>query len=180
MDWLILPAACSSYYEDVAADLTSLRIHKLRRGQLLTDDELMQEEPDADCPDDDGGASEHDGSDDEGAGTGGSPEGREVKWGLLPEGLKVADKPATLDASLLDRLIYMRWDAPYGWLLGTIKVKFDASTPRLFKKFNYRVKWFDGWENHKLDLDNYGSGPQAPYNSWVLLEKVADAVDDAN
>ena len=30
---------------------------------------------------------------------------------------------------------------------------------------------FDGWENHKLLLDNYNSGPAAPYNSWVLLAK---------
>ena len=36
----------------------------------------------------------------------------------------------------------MRWNAPYGWLVGTIKEKFDQSTPRLLKKFNYRVKWF--------------------------------------
>ena len=40
-------------------------------------------------------------------------------------------------------------------------------------KFNYRIKWFDGWENHKLLLDNYNSGPSAPFNSWVLLEKEA-------
>ena len=29
-------------------------------------------------------------------------------------------------------------------------------------KFNYRIKWFDGWENHKLSLDDYNSGPTAP------------------
>ena len=40
---------------------------------------------------------------------GGIAEGREVKWGILPEGLSVASKPAALDASLLGRLIYMRW-----------------------------------------------------------------------
>ena len=45
--------------------------------------------------------------------------------------------------------------------------EFDA----LFAKFNYRIKWFDGWENHKLNLENYNSGPAAPYNSWALLEK---------
>ena len=26
-------------------------------------------------------------------------------------------------------------------------------------------------ENHKLNLDDYNSGPAAPYNSWVLLDK---------
>ena len=30
---------------------------------------------------------------------------------------------------------------------------------------------FDGWENHMLILDNYSSGPTAPYKSSVLLEK---------
>ena len=100
-----------------------------------------------------------DGEEEDGEDVGGSAEGREVKWGLLPEGLHIASKPDALDASLIGRLIYMRWNAPHGWLLGTIKEKFDASTPRLYKKFNYRIKWFDGWENHKLILDNYVSGP---------------------
>ena len=57
--------------------------------------------------------------------------------------------------------------------MGTIKEKFDQSTPRLFKKFNFRIKWIDGWENHLLILDNYSSGPTAPYKSWVLLEKAS-------
>lgn len=58
------------------------------------------------------------------------------------------------------------------WLVGTIKQKFsEAATPRLYKKYNYRVKWFDGWENHKLNLDDYLSGSSAPYKSWALLEK---------
>ena len=61
----------------------------------------------------------------------------------------------------------------YGWLVGKINEKFTSATPRLFAKFNFRVKWFDGWENHKLLLDNYNSGPSAPFNSWVLLEKEA-------
>ena len=51
--------------------------------------------------------------------------------------------------------------------------RFDSSTPRLFKNFNYRVKYSDGWENHKLLLENYNSGASAPYNSWVLLERPA-------
>ena len=49
--------------------------------------------------------------------------------------------------------------------------KFTSQTPRLFAKFNYCVKWFDGWENHKLNLDNYLHGPSAPYEAWVLLKK---------
>lgn len=119
---------------------------------------------------DDGGDDESDGDDD---GAAEVAAGREIKWGLLPEGLQVVtQKPTKLDASLVDHLIYMRWNTPHGWLLGTIKQKFDQSTPRLYKKFNYRVKWFDGWENHNLLLDNYNHGASAPYQSWVLLKKV--------
>ena len=73
----------------------------------------------------------------------------------------MATKPVGLTTDLVGSLIYMRWNAPHGWLVGTIKEKFDQSTPRLYKKFNYRVKWFDGWDNHKLDMDNYLSGPTA-------------------
>ena len=80
------------------------------------------------------------GEDDDGEAAGGSAEGREIKWGILPEGLQVSNKPANLDASLIGRLIYMRWHVPHGWLLSTIKEKFDQSTPRLFKKFNFRIK----------------------------------------
>ena len=98
---------------------------------------------------------------------------REVKWGLVPEGLQLAPKPAKLDGSLIGMFIYLRWATPHGWLLGKIEKKFDQSTPRLFKKFNYRIKWFDGWENHMLLLDDYNHGPTAPYKSWVLLEKPA-------
>ena len=80
-------------------------------------------------------------------------------------------RPLLLDASLVGKTIYMRWERPHGWLIGKITEKFTSATPRLFAKFNYRIKWFDGWENHKLNLENYNSGPAAPYNSWALLEK---------
>ena len=95
---------------------------------------------------------------------------REVKW-YLPEGLVVSPKPTKLDDKLVGSLIFMRWDAPHGWLVGKVTEMFTPATPRLFAKFNYRVKWIDGWENHKLLLDNYMGGPTAPYKSWVLLEK---------
>ena len=95
---------------------------------------------------------------------------REVKWGL-PEGLKVAEKPTVLNESLVGAKVFMRWAAPHGWLVGVITEKFTISTPRLFAKFNYRIRWFDGWANHNLIHDNYLHGPTAPYNSWVLLEK---------
>ena len=53
----------------------------------------------------------------------------------------------------------------------------NQTTPRLVKKFNYRIIWFDGFENHSLILDNYDHGPSAPYKSWVLLQKPAPAVE---
>ena len=95
-------------------------------------------------------------------------DGREVKW-YLPDGLQTKAKPMVLDASLVGAIIFMRWEN-YGWLTGTISEKFTKDTPRLFAKYNFRVKWFDGWENHMLILDNYNHGPTAPFNSWVLLE----------
>ena len=67
--------------------------------------------------------------------------------------------------------IFMRWAAPHGWCLGKIASQNTNSTLRLYKNFNYRTSWTDGWENHMLTLDKYDSGPDAPYESWVLLEK---------
>ena len=89
------------------------------------------------------------------------------------KGLVVAEKPDKLDDALVGKLIFMRW-VDYGWLVGKITEKFTNATPRLFKKFNYRIIWdLDGWENHMLILDNYASGLGAPFESWCLLEKAA-------
>ena len=71
------------------------------------------------------------------------------------------------------KLVYLRWESPIGWVLGTIKAEITKATPKLFKKFNYRVEWIadkaKGPAN--LPLDNYSHGPTAPYNSWCLLQK---------
>lgn len=40
----------------------------------------------------------------------------------------------------VSQTIYMRWERPHGWLLGKITEKFTSATPRLFAKFNYRIK----------------------------------------
>ena len=96
------------------------------------------------------------------AGTGAVPYTyRYLSYPHLPTSLHVAAPP----------LFALRWERPHGWLVGKITDKFTSATPRVFAKFNYRIKWFDGWENQQLDLDNYNSGPAAPYNSWALLEK---------
>ena len=72
------------------------------------------------------------------------------------------------------KLVYIRCGTPpHGWSLGTITHKITSATPRLFKKFNFKVKYIDGsiGPGQRLPLDNYASGPTAPYNSWCLLEK---------
>ena len=99
---------------------------------------------------------------------------REVKWGL-PEGLKVLEKPTKLDDALLGMIIFMRWAAPHGWAVGKITNQITAATPRLFKNFNFRCTWTDGWTNNMLKLDEYQGGPTAPYGSWVILTKTSEA-----
>ena len=39
----------------------------------------------------------------------------EVKWSI-PDGFKVADEPAELDARLVGEYVYLRWER-YGWQL---------------------------------------------------------------
>ena len=96
---------------------------------------------------------------------------REVKWAPLP-GLQVLKKPEKLDDALVGQKVYLRWETPWGWTLGVITERLTSATPRLFKKFNFRVKWSDGSKGPaNLPLDNYSHGPTAPYNSWCLLQK---------
>lgn len=156
--------------EEVQEELQAQRVASLRRGVLLSDEELMNQMTGEDDMEDDY-AEGDDGESD-------APPVQEIRWGLLPEGLEVAPKPTQLDASLVRQLIYMRWER-HGWLLGKITHMFDSSTPRLYAKYNYRIEWMDGWENHKLLLDNYASGREAPYSSWVLLHKSASTVEEA-
>ncbi|KAL1504379.1 hypothetical protein AB1Y20_010785 [Prymnesium parvum] len=140
-------------------------------GLLINDDELFQPADSSSDSDDD---------DDYDGGFGGDGARRrgqqEVFWNLS-DALKVDEKPLRLDDSLMGRMIYMRWDTPHGWLVGTITQRFTQETPRLAAKFNYRVRWFDGWDNHKLMLDNYQGGADAPYSSWVLLVKSGQSSD---
>ena len=74
-----------------------------------------------------------------------------------------------LDVSLVDSAVYMRWET-YGWQMGKITGMVTSATPRLVKKFNYRIVWADGSKGPaKLQVDNYGHGSHARYNSWVIL-----------
>ena len=93
---------------------------------------------------------------------------REVRWSV-PDGFTVAPEPSILDVSLVDRAVYMRWET-YGWQMGKITGMVTSATPRLVKKFNYRIVWADGSKGPaKLQVDNYGHGSHARYNSWVIL-----------
>tara|TARA_B110000027_G_C15837961_1_gene177120 strand:- start:104 stop:502 length:399 start_codon:yes stop_codon:yes gene_type:complete len=78
-------------------------------------------------------------------------------------------EPAQLDKSLVGASIYMRWEK-FGWQLAKITGVIDKSTPRLCKKFNYRLVCSDGSKGPaKLSADYYAHGSNARYNSWVIL-----------
>ena len=91
----------------------------------------------------------------------------------------MADKPEKLDDALVGLFLFMRWPAPHGWQVGKITSKITSATPRLFKSFNYRCTWSDGWSNQMLSLDECGGGAEAKYNSWVILEKAAAVREEA-
>ena len=109
----------------------------------------------------------------EGEGEGEEDEGggriQEVKWSV-PDGFQVANEPEALDKSLVGEQIYMRWET-YGWQLGKITDIITKDTPRLIKKFNYRCMWADGSKGPAmLGVQNNAYGPDAHFNSWVVLE----------
>ena len=92
---------------------------------------------------------------------------KEVKWSV-PDGFKIAPEPAILDGSLVDSAVYMRWET-YGWQVGKITSSVTNATPRLVKKFNYRIVWADGTKGPaKLQVDNYALWPWAPRSLQLL------------
>ena len=101
--------------ENVREELQAKKLHALRRGKIITDDELAvneDEEAEGEAGDEE---AEVEASDEEAEGEAGCASRggaattalREVKWSL-PEGLVVAEKPATLDDSLVGAIIFMR------------------------------------------------------------------------
>ena len=72
---------------------------------------------------------------------------------------------------MLGATIFRRWDAPHGWCVGKFSSKITNATPRLFKNYNFRCVWSDGWTNNLLTLEQYAGGPSAAYDSWVILKK---------
>ena len=140
--------------------------HTLRRTTLIFND----------INDDASGNGSEDGGEEGGEGEEGEegeegPQATPVTWSV-PDGFKVADEPEVLDKSLIGQKVYMRWEK-YGWQLGKITDVVTQKTPQLFKKFNFRVIWSDGGKGPvKLDAASYACGPDARFNSWVVLEEV--------
>ena len=92
----------------------------------------------------------------------------------------MAKAPAKIDnGSCVGRFIFSNWK-DYGGSLGMVKdLIVTAATPRLYKQYNVRVIWaVEGKLNRsshdpcKLDLKAYASGPEAPLDSWVFLDKM--------
>ena len=75
-----------------------------------------------------------------------------MRWSV-PDGFTVAPEPSTLDDSLVNSAVYMRWET-YGWQMGKITRIVTSATPQLVKKFNYRIVWADGSKGPaKLQVD---------------------------
>ena len=101
----------------------------MRRGRITTDEELLLLGEGGEEAEDEG---------EEQAGAAEDSTAREIKWASLPDGMKVLPSPEKLDDSLVSKLVYIRWEPPHGWSLGTITLKITSATPRLFKKFNFK------------------------------------------
>ena len=94
----------------------------------------------------------------------------EVRW-FVPDGFQVAAEPEKLDNTLIGSTIYMRWET-FGWQLGKITDVITEATPRLVKKFNFRLVWADKSKGPaSLRVQNYAFGADARLNSWVILEQ---------
>ena len=145
--------------------------HTLRRGSLIFRDVI--EEGGGESEDEEGGdegaMSAEEGGEEGEEGAADRRRVTEVKWSI-PDGFRVADEPAELDARLVGEYVYLRWER-YGWQLGKITGEITRSTPRLFLKFNYRITWADNNKGpSKLGVENYAYGIDARYNSWVILK----------
>ena len=138
----VLCSACTGYHafqaalndqqgDGTAGDEGDVVSAIIRRGRLIVEDANS-----SGSESEDGGGNE---GGDGGSGDAGKP--KEVAW-ALPEGFELGTEPAKLDVSLKGQMVYMRW-ATYGWQLGKIYDVIDRSTPRLLKKFNFRVMWMD-------------------------------------
>ena len=65
----------------------------------------------------------------------------------------------------------MRWEK-YGWQLGRITDIVTNATPRVFKKFNYRIIWADSSKGPaKLSVENSSRVRCFCYNSWAILSR---------
>ena len=146
--------------------------YTLRRGNLIfkdvTEDGSEADENDEEEADGEDGEQDAEGEDgEEGAAL--SRGIREVRWSV-PDGFTVAPEPSILDVSLVDSAVYIcagrrtagRWARSQGWSRAARLVSSRNSTTR--------IVWADGSKGPaKLQVDNYGHGSHARYNSWVIL-----------
>ena len=99
-----------------------------------------------------------------------------IQW-AVPSGFLVAAQPAKIDQDCVDRFVFLNWK-DYGWSLGKVTELITSKSPRLLKRYNVKVMWaVEGRLNRKcsgpcnLDLACYASGPDAPLDSWVFLDR---------
>ena len=135
--------------------------HKvLRRGTRIIDDVPAAADSDSEEDDDE------------------SPE--TIMW-AVPTGFLVAAQPEKIDRDCVDRFVFLNWK-DYGWSLGKVTELITSKSPRLLKRYNVKVMWaIEGKLNRKcsgpcnLDLACYASGPDAPLDSWVFLDRAESA-----
>ena len=144
----------------------------IQRGRLILDDANSSgTESEASDGEDGGGEDGNGGGTSGGGGGGGNGRPTEVKW-ALPEGFALGKEPGRLDDSMVGETIYLRWKT-YGWQVGRIVAVITSATPRLFKKFNFRLVWADKSKGPaSLRIKNYAFGPDARLNSWVIFDQM--------
>lgn len=158
------PADDDAEFDDGVNKLGIDSVHVLRRGNLIFAETQVGGAEDSSDEGDEGDEGESDDDEADGANV------NEVTWSL-PSGFSLAPEPLALDRSLIGKHLFMRWQT-FGWQLGKIVDIITQATPRLFRKFNYRILWSDGSKGPAmLDLSNYGHGVHARYDSWVLLDR---------
>jgi len=103
-----------------------------------------------------------------------------IRW-AVPSGFLVAAQPAKIDRDCVDRFVLLKWK-DYGWSLGKVTEPITSKSPRLLKKYSVKVMWAVKGRLHRkcsgpcnLDLACYASGPDAPLDSWVFLDKAQSA-----
>ena len=73
--------------------------------------------------------------------------------------------PTALDATLQGRGVVVKWGG-VGWARGVVTEHFARGTRG---KFNYEIKYDDGYVDHLLEVCDYATANDVPTGSWALL-----------